>query len=103
MFLIRCQSLTSSSTDIELLAIYRKQQEDFSKMLAGIPHLIAKYTKQSSTNSDGNERCDSKCKQKLLNQIFLQSSSSQTYATDAYRLFKPVIGQAILYHTVAIQ
>lgn len=99
LFLIGCQSLTSFSIDIELLAIYRKQQDDFSQMLAGIPNLFAKYMKQTSTNSDNNERCDSKLKQKLLNQIFIQSSTSQTYASDAYLLLKPIVSQSILYHT----
>ena len=91
-----CKSLTSFSIDIELLAIYRKQQEDFSNMLAGIPNLFGKYMKQSSMNS---ERCDPKLKQKLLNQIYIQSSSSQTYASDAYLLLKPIVSQSIFYHT----
>jgi hypothetical protein len=101
-----CKSLTSFSIDIELLAIYRKQQQDFSHMLAGIPNLFAKYMKQISNlpittnnNNNGNERCDPKLKQKLLNQIFIQSSSSQTYASDAYILLKPIVSQSILYHT----
>ena len=99
LFLIGCQSLTSFSIDIELLAIYRKQQNDFSRMLAGIPNLFAKYMKQTSMNSDGNERCDPKFKLKLLNQIFIQSSTSQTYASDAYLLLIPIVSQSILYHT----
>jgi hypothetical protein len=100
-----CKSLTSFSIDIELLAIYRKQQQDFSNMLAGIPNLFAKHMKQISNlpvttnNNDGNDRCDPKLKQKLLNQIFIQSSSSQTYASDAYVLLKPIVSQSILYHT----
>lgn len=87
-----CKSLTSFAIDIELLAIYRKQQEDFSNMLAGIPNLFGKYMKQS----DG---CDPKSQQKLLNQIYIQSSSSQTYASDAYLLLKPIVSQSIFYHT----
>jgi len=97
-----CKSLTSFSIDVELLAIYRKQQQDFMNMLAGIPNLFAKAMKQISNlpnNTDGNSRCDPKLKQKLLNQIFIQSSSSQTYASDAYLLLKPIISQSILYHT----
>ena len=98
-----CKSLTSFSIDIELLAIYEKQQKDFSNMLAGIPNLFAKYMKQVSTipvnGSDSSIRCDSKFKQKLLNQMFIQSSSSQTYASDAYVLLKPIVSQSILYHT----
>ncbi|UJR30500.1 hypothetical protein I4U23_018032 [Adineta vaga] len=103
LFLMGCKSLTSFSIDIELLAIYEKQQKDFSNMLAGIPNLFAKYMKQISTipanGSDASMRCDSKFKQKLLNQMFIQSSSSQTYASDAYILLKPIISQSILYHT----
>jgi len=98
-----CKSLTSFSIDIELLAIYRKQQQDFSNMLAGIPNLFAKHMKQTLnlpiTNTDGNDRCDAKLKQKFLNQMFIQSSSSQTYASDAYILLKPIVSQSILYHT----
>jgi hypothetical protein len=97
-----CKSLTSFSIDIELLAIYRKQQQDFSNMLSGIPNLFAKYMKQISNiplTNDGNDRCDPKLKQKLLNQIFIQSSSSHTYASDAYILLKPIVSQSILYHT----
>jgi hypothetical protein len=103
LFLLGCKSLTSFSIDIELLAIYRKQQQDFSSMLGGIPNLFAKHMKQTSNlplnNTDGNERCDSKLKQRLLNQMFIQSSSSQTYASDAYVLLKPIVSQSILYHT----
>ena len=103
LFLMGCKSLTSFSIDIELLAIYRKQQQDFSNMLAGIPNLFAKHMKQLSnlpiTNTDGNDRCDSKLKQNLINQMFIQSSSSQTYASDAYLLLKPIVSQSILYHT----
>jgi hypothetical protein len=103
LFLMGCKSLTSFSIDIELLAIYEKQQKDFSNMLAGIPNLFAKYMKQiSNVSSNGTDmpiRCDGKIKQKLLNQIFIQSSSSQTYASDAYSLLKPIISQSILYHT----
>jgi len=106
LFLMGCKSLTSFSIDIELLAIYKKQQDDFSKMLAGIPHLFARSMKQisnlpatpTSTTADLPVRCDSKFKQKLLNQMFIQSSSSQTYASDAYLLLKPIISQSILYH-----
>ena len=97
-----CKSLTSFSIDIELLAIYEKQQKDFSQMLAGIPNLFAKYMKQISNlpiNNEGNDRCDSKLKQNLLNQIFIQLSTSQTYASDAYVLLKPIVSQSILYHT----
>lgn len=98
-----CKSLTSFSIDIELLAIYEKQQKDFSNMLAGIPNLFAKYMKQISAvpapSADTPTRCDGKFKQKLLNQMFIQSSSSQTYAADAYVLLKPIISQSILYHT----
>lgn len=93
-----CKSLTSFSIDVELLAIYRKQQQDFTNMLAGIPNLFAKAMKQIS-NTESNSRCDPKLKQKLLNQIFIQSSSSQTYASDAYLLLKPIVSQSILYHT----
>lgn len=106
VFLMGCRSLTSYSIDIELLAIYQKQQQDFSNMLAGIPHLFAQHMKQissipssSSSETDMSIRCDSKLKQTLLNQIFIQSSSSQTYASDAYVLLKPIITQSILYHT----
>ncbi|CAF4534546.1 unnamed protein product [Rotaria sp. Silwood1] len=103
LFLIGCKSLTSFSIDIELLAIYEKQQKDFSNMLAGIPNLFAKYMKQiSNISSNGNDipiRCDIKVKEKLLNQMFIQSSSSQTYASDAYVLLKPIVSQSILYHT----
>lgn len=98
LFLLGCKSLTSFSIDVELLAIYRKQQQDFSNMLAGIPNLFAKTMKQIS-NTEANSRCDPKLKQKLLNQIFIQSSSSQTYASDAYLLLKPIVSQSILYHT----
>jgi hypothetical protein len=101
-----CKSLTSFSIDIELLAIYQKQQQDFSNMLAGIPNLFAKHMKYISnlpTNNNNdrtdNTRCDPKLKQKLLNQMFIQSSSSQTYASDAYTLLKPIVSQSILYHT----
>ncbi len=95
-----CKSLTSFSIDIELLAIYRKQQQDFSNMLAGIPNLFAKHMKQlSNLPITTNDRCDLKLKQKLLNQMFIQSSSSQTYASDAYVLLKPIVSQSILYHT----
>jgi hypothetical protein len=98
-----CKSLTSFSIDIELLSIYEKQQKDFSFMLAGIPNLFAKHMKQISnlppTGTDMPMRCDLKIKQKLLNQMFIQSSSSQTYASDAYILLKPIISQSILYHT----
>src|ERR1700734_3332407 len=73
LFLMGCKSLTSFSIDIELLAIYRKQQQDFSNMLSGIPNLFAKHMKQISNlpnnNNDGNDRCDPKLKQQLLNQI----------------------------------
>ncbi|CAF3956434.1 unnamed protein product, partial [Rotaria sp. Silwood2] len=103
LFLIGCKSLTSFSIDIELLAIYEKQQKDFSNMLAGIPNLFAKHMKQiSNVSSNGNDipiRCDIKLKEKLLNQMFIQSSSSQTYASDAYVLLKPIVSQSILYHT----
>ncbi|CAF0833871.1 unnamed protein product [Adineta ricciae] len=103
LFLMGCKSLTSFSIDIELLAIYEKQQKDFSNMLVGIPNLFAKYMKQVSTipanGTDSSIRCDSKLKQKLLNQMFIQSSSSQTYASDAYVLLKPIVSQSILYHT----
>jgi len=106
LFLMGCKSLTSFSIDIELLAIYRRQQQDFSNMLAGIPNLFAKHMKQISNlpiitnnNTEGSERCDPKLKQKLLNQMFIQSSSSQTYASDAYVLLKPIVSQSILYHT----
>jgi hypothetical protein len=103
LFLIGCKSLTSFSIDIELLAIYRKQQDDFSSMLAGLPHLFAKTMKQisnlsSSSTIDMPVRCDGQVKQKLMNQIFIQASSSQTYASDAYLLLKPIISQSILYH-----
>lgn len=101
-----CKSLTSFYIDIELLAIYQKQQLDFSNMLTGITNLFAKHMKQISNvplstnnNTDGTNRCDTKLKQKLLNQIFIQSSSSQTYASDAYVLLKPIVSQSILYHT----
>ncbi|CAF0789073.1 unnamed protein product [Rotaria sp. Silwood1] len=106
LFLMGCKSLTSFSIDIELLAIYQKQQQDFSSMLAGVTNLFAKHMKQisnlsitSNNHNDGNERCDIKLKQKLLNQMFIQSSSSQTYASDAYVLLKPIVSQSILYHT----
>lgn len=103
LFLMGCKSLTSFSIDIELLAIYEKQQKDFSNMLAGIPNLFAKHMKQISnvptTGTDLPIRCDGKIKQKLLNQMFIQSSSSQTYASDAYVLLKPIVSQSILYHT----
>ncbi|CAF0978620.1 unnamed protein product [Adineta steineri] len=103
LFIMGCKSLTSFSIDIELLAIYEKQQKDFSNMLAGIPNLFAKYMKQVSNMSpNGTDipiRCDGKFKQKLLNQMFIQSSSSQTYASDAYLLLKPIVSQSILYHT----
>ncbi|CAF3175885.1 unnamed protein product [Rotaria socialis] len=99
LFLMGCKSLTSFSIDIELLAIYEKQQKDFSNMLAGIPNLFAKYMKQASSGADMPIRCDIKLKQKLLNQMFIQSSSSQTYAFDAYALLKPIVSQSILYHT----
>ncbi|CAM4797539.1 unnamed protein product [Rotaria magnacalcarata] len=99
LFLMGCKSLTSFSIDIELLAIYEKQQKDFSNMLAGIPNLFAKYMKQASNGADMAIRCDIKLKQKLLNQMFIQSSSSQTYASDAYALLKPIVSQSILYHT----
>ncbi|CAF2401092.1 unnamed protein product [Rotaria sp. Silwood2] len=106
LFIMGCKSLTSFSIDIDLLAIYQKQQQDFSNMLAGIPNLFAKHMKQisnlpatSNNHTNGNERCDIKLKQKLLNQIFIQSSSSQTYASDAYVLLKPIVSQSILYHT----
>ena len=36
---------------------------------------------------------------KEMVQMFIQSSSSQTYASDAYVLLKPIISQSILYHT----
>ena len=101
-----CKSLTSFSIDIELMAIYQKQQEDFTQMLAGIPHLFAKSMKHISSLPSGQAagtempvRCDGKLKQKLLNQMFIQSSSSQTYASDAYLLLKPIVSQSILYHT----
>lgn len=72
-------------------------------MLSGIPNLFAKYMKQAShTSSSGTDmpiRCDTKLKEKLLNQMFIQSSSSQTYASDAYALLKPIVTQSILYHT----
>jgi len=72
-------------------------------MLAGIPNLFAKHMKQisnlSPTGTDMPIRCDSILKQKLLNQMFIQSSSSQTYASDAYVLLKPIVSQSILYHT----
>jgi hypothetical protein len=72
-------------------------------MLAGIPHLFAKYMKHISNippnGTDMPTRCDAKIKQKLLNQMFIQSSSSQTYASDAYVLLKPIVSQSILYHT----
>ena len=99
LLFVGCQSLTPFSADIELLAVYRKQHEDFSKMLVGIHNLFAKYMKQSSTNPDGNERCDLKCKQKLLNQIFIQSSSSQIYATNAYLRLESIFRQSILFCT----
>ncbi|CAF0823512.1 unnamed protein product [Rotaria sordida] len=103
LFLMGCKSLTSFSIDIELLAIYKKQQKDFSNMLAGIPNLFAKHMKQTSNiSSNGTDipiRCDMKLKEKLLNQMFIQSSSSQTYASDAYVLLKPIVSQSILYHT----
>ena len=103
LFLMGCKSLTSFSIDIELLAIYEKQQKDFSNMLAGIPNLFAKHMKQISniptSGTDMPIRCDGKIKQKLLNQMFIQSSSSQTYASDAYVLLKPIVSQSILYHT----
>ncbi|CAF3568145.1 unnamed protein product [Rotaria sordida] len=106
LFLMGCKSLTSFSIDIELLAIYQKQQRDFSNMLAGIPNLFAKHMKQlsnvpgtSNNHNHENDRCDIKLKQKLLNQMFIQSSSSQTYASDAYVLLKPIVTQSILYHT----
>ncbi len=101
LFLMGCKSLTSFAIDIELLAIYRKQQQDFSNMLTGIPNLFAKHMKQVpiNTNNNNNDRCDSKFKQNLLNQMFIQSSSSQTYASDAYLLLKPIVSQSILYHT----
>lgn len=98
LFLDGCQSLTSFSIDIELLSIYRKQQEDFSRMLAAIPNLFAKNLNEKSTGNDSNIRCDSKMKQQLLNQMFIQSSSSQTYASDAFLLLKPIVSQSILYH-----
>ena len=44
-------------------------------------------------------RYDIKLKQKLLNQMFIQLSSSQTYASDAYVLLKPIVSQSILFHT----
>jgi hypothetical protein len=53
----------------------------------------------TNNNTEGSERCDPKLKQKLLNQMFIQSSSSQTYASDAYVLLKPIVSQSILYHT----
>lgn len=68
-------------------------------MLGGIPNLFGKFMKQSSIHGDGTERCDPKFKQKLLNQIYIQSSSSQTYASDAYLLLKPIVSQSIFYHT----
>ena len=98
-----CKSLTSFSIDVELLSIYEKQQKDFIQMLAGIPNLFAKYMKQISNippnGTDMPIRCDGKFKQNLVNQMFIQSSSSQTYACDAYVLLKPIISQSILYHT----
>ncbi|CAF3309223.1 unnamed protein product [Rotaria socialis] len=106
LFFMGCKSLTSFSIDIELLAIYQKQQKDFANMLAGITNLFVKHMKQisnlpSTTNNhtNGNDRCDIKLKQKLLNQMFIQSSSSETYASDAYVLLKPIVSQSILYHT----
>ena len=72
-------------------------------MLIGIPHLFSKYMKQMSTAPATGVnmplKCDDKFKQKLLNQMFIQSSSSQTYASGAFLLLKPIISQSILYHT----
>ena len=109
LFLIGCRSLTSFSIDIELLSIYQKQQQDFSNMLAGISNLFAKHMKQitnlpivnnhNNNNNDKTDRYDLKLQQNFLNQIFIQSSCSQTYAFDAYVLLKPIITQSILYHT----
>lgn len=102
LFLTGCKSLTSFSIDIELLAIYHKQQGDFSQMLNGIPTLFARRMKQMialpTDTSDPPVRCDAKLKQRLLNQMFIQSSSSQTYASDAYTLLKPIFSQSILFH-----
>lgn len=74
-------------------------------MLGGITNLFARHMKQISNlpsttnNNNGSERCDTKLKQKLLGQMFIQSSSSQAYASDAYVLLKPIVTQSILYHT----
>ena len=111
LFLIGCQSLTSFSIDIELLSIYQKQQQDFSRMLAGIPTLFAGHMRQisslpSTSSADGPDlsaRCDSNFKQTLLNHMFIQSSCSQTYASDAYVLLKPIVSQSILYHRSTIR
>ncbi|CAF1311474.1 unnamed protein product [Adineta steineri] len=89
LFLRGCQSLTSFSIDIELLSIYRKQQQDFSNMLTGISNLFVKHITDYKHNYN----------LKFLNQILLQSSTSQTYASNAYILLEPIISQSILYHT----
>ena len=94
LFLSGCQSLTSFSIDIELLSIYRKQQEDFVRMLTAIPTLFAKHMKQLSNHSNGTDtsvRCDPKLKQQLFNHMFIQSTNSQRYASYTFLLLQPLV------------
>ncbi|CAF1040516.1 unnamed protein product [Didymodactylos carnosus] len=109
LFLMGCKSLTAFSVDVELLKLFQKQQIDFTNMLSGIPILFAKHMKHinnvpsnSIKNSETPVRCAVDYKHQLITDLFIQSTSSLTYAHDAYCLLKPVIQQSIIYHMSAI-